>query len=628
MLDIITFDAQGGGNILYKALAHPVASEALRRLETTLGEGGAFAVYDPGNWLRTLVALYPGLKPDMGVYTHDSEQIGQPDGLGGEKLALTDLVESGAKIVLALSFEHEKMLSRLARVTHSDQQILSLEPARLPDWMLSNPRNYLDKLNFATNFAFFREDDRFSTRLVTANYWCNYDAVDVRYWMRLYDDKGMILAEWQEEVPDAPAGIVVDSAVIRECFDLPAFCGQLFIHILGARGHDVVKYALDTYGKGSEQSLSVTHDANAWPSPRFATLPAPREGEKLVLWIQNSHATPIPAGAITLNQMGEEKHFAVPVAVGPFSTCALDVGALAAGITWPAQLELRSGNHLVRPRYEITQGKLTRIAHLNVERRDLSPEPALRKLPKSMGRGFILPFPILDPEHFTSVVQPNPMSEKISSLPLRLDVFDESGTLVTQKFLGNLPRNHETAISLHELTDRAGHADLVYDFRDGGEGDGWMHALMRYESRVNGHAAETSFGGHIFNTLMTWRSEPQSYSGPPPGLTTRLFLKLGQEGHESFSCLIHPASVEGTDSSDTILHLYSNTGVELERRKISINPSGSFMVWPHEIFGAEKLSEAGIGGYVLIRDMSCRLFGYHGQRNAVGGFSLDHMFGF
>ncbi|GBQ88846.1 hypothetical protein [Asaia krungthepensis] len=628
MLDIITFDAQGGGNILYKALAHPLASEALRRLEATLAGEDAVAVYDPGNVLRTLVALYPGLTPNAGVYTHDSEQIGQADGIGGEKRALTDLASGEARLVLALSFEHEKMLARLSRVTHPDQRILSLEPAKLPDTMLSNPRQYLDKHNFATNFAFFRDDERFSTRLVTANYWCNYDATDVRYWMRLYDAAGEILAEWEEEVPDAPAGIVIDSAVIRERFDLPAFCGQLFIHVLGARGHDVVKYALDTYGKAGELSLSVTHDANAWPSPRFATLPAPRPAEKLILWIQNSHSTPIPAGAITINRMGEEQAFPLSVEIGAFSTYALDVGQLVRGIAWPAQLELRAGNHIVRPRYEITEGALTRIAHLNVERRDLLPEPALRNLPASMGRGFVLPFPILDPQRFTSIVQPSPMSEKITSLPLRLDIFDDEGTLVTQRFLGNLPRNHDTAIALHELTDRAGHADLVYDFRDGGEGDGWMHALMRYENLENGHAAETSFGGHIFNTLMTWRSEPQSYAGPPPGLTTRLFLKLGQEGHESFSFLIHPASVEGTAPSDTLLHLYSKDGVELERRRVSINPSGSFMVWPHEIFGSAKLDEAGTGGYVLIRDLSCRLFGYHGQRNASGGFSLDHMFGF
>jgi hypothetical protein len=34
------------------------------------------------------------------------------------------------------------------------------------------------------------------------------------------------------------------------------------------------------------------------------------------------------------------------------------------------------------------------------------------------------------------------------------------------------------------------------------------------------------------------------------------------------------------------------------------------------------------GGYVLIRDRTCRLFGYHGLADQDGRFSLDHMFGF
>ena len=46
----------------------------------------------------------------------------------------------------------------------------------------------------------------------------------------------------------------------------------------------------------------------------------------------------------------------------------------------------------------------------------------------------------------------------------------------------------------------SGHAELVYDFRDGGGADGWLHALFRYEDRQSGHAAESSFGAHIFNT--------------------------------------------------------------------------------------------------------------------------------
>ena len=48
-----------------------------------------------------------------------------------------------------------------------------------------------------------------------------------------------------------------------------------------------------------------------------------------------------------------------------------------------------------------------------------------------------------------------------------------------------------------------GHAELVYDFRDGGAADGWLHGLFRYEDRTSGHVAESSFGAHIFNTAMT-----------------------------------------------------------------------------------------------------------------------------
>ena len=52
------------------------------------------------------------------------------------------------------------------------------------------------------------------------------------------------------------------------------------------------------------------------------------------------------------------------------------------------------------------------------------------------------------------------------------------------------------------------------------------------------------------------------------------------------------------------------------------------MVWPHEVFGDAALRQAGPDGYVLVRDTTCRLFGYHGLMDDAGGFSLDHMFGF
>ncbi len=52
------------------------------------------------------------------------------------------------------------------------------------------------------------------------------------------------------------------------------------------------------------------------------------------------------------------------------------------------------------------------------------------------------------------------------------------------------------------------------------------------------------------------------------------------------------------------------------------------MVFPDEVFAASVLREAGPLGYVLVRDATCRLFGYHGLMDDAGGFSLDHMFGF
>jgi hypothetical protein len=46
------------------------------------------------------------------------------------------------------------------------------------------------------------------------------------------------------------------------------------------------------------------------------------------------------------------------------------------------------------------------------------------------------------------------------------------------------------------------------------------------------------------------------------------------------------------------------------------------------MFDAGERQAAGRGAYVIIRDTTCRLFGYHGLLNGNGAFSLDHMFGF
>ena len=634
MLNIQTFDARAGGNVLYKALAHPLAAEATARLAARIT--GPLAVYDPDGVADALWALNPAMPSPAEAYVHDVAHLGTPRA-GVPAAPLTGLPHSLCPTLLITAFDAARTAARIAPQIPPGMAVLTLDDARLPPPMLTNPAKYLDRTNFATNYAFFRDTGTpggtgLHTRLVTANYWANYGAGPVRLWLRLFDRTGAILHEWTEPVPPGPAGLALDSAEIRARFALPAFEGQLFIHAIGAAGHDVVKYALDTYGTGTEHSLSCTHDANAWPSDRYAGLPAPRPGETVTLWLQNSHAAPIPPGTVTLDRMGANTPVPLTTEVPPYASIALDVATLLPGLAWPGQIELRAGRHVVRPRYEVTQAGRTRIAHLNVERADLRPDPGIRTLHNLLGRGYLLPFPILPRDRFRSTVLPTPMAERQSSLPIRLDVFAPSGHLVAERFLGNLPRDHALAVDLAEFGLDQGHGELVYDFRDGGDADGWLHCLVRYERHDGPHAAESSFGAHIYNTAMTYRDEPQSYAGPPPGLSTRLFLKLGMGNRRSYAHLIYPASAAWHPTSTTTLLLHDSAGHQIAEHPISIPCSGSTLIFPHEIFGDTHLTQAGPQGYVIIRDPTCRLFGYHGLMDDTeageGAFSLDHMFGF
>ena len=185
-----------------------------------------------------------------------------------------------------------------------------------------------------------------------------------------------MLATWEEAVPDGPGGIAIDSAEVRARFGLPAFTGQLFIHAIGVAGHDVVKYALDTFGTGNDASLSCTHDANAWPSDRYAGLPAPRGGRAgdAVGAEQPCRADP-RRGRCSWTGWARSGRWRWSGRCRAFATVALDVAELLPELRWPAQIELRAGRHVVRPRYEVVREGRTRIAHANVERADLAPDP-------------------------------------------------------------------------------------------------------------------------------------------------------------------------------------------------------------------------------------------------------------
>ena len=55
---------------------------------------------------------------------------------------------------------------------------------------------------------------------------------------------------------------------------------------------------------------------------------------------------------------------------------------------------------------------------------------------------------------------------------------------------------------------------------------------------------------------------------------------------------------------------------------------GSLLWRYRDMFDRDVSAKAGSSAYVIIRDFTCRLFGYYGTINVDNAFCLDHMFGF
>jgi hypothetical protein len=630
-LEIETFSNVTGGNAAYKALSHPAAAEAGRAVAAKLAASGPVALYDPAGLATGFAALFDLSRVAFaGAFVQDVTKIGKPV-LGMKAQPVTDLAASQVRCVFVASFDADRLRQHIAHLVPKGASVVSLDEMRLDDGVLSKPGSYLDPLNFSTNFVFFRDAEGRHTRLATANYWSRYGATNGFLWCMLFGADGGKLAEWRDPLDATESAILIDSKTVRARFGLAEFTGQLFVHRVGAAGHDVFKYALDTYDDSGAE-ISCTHDANAWPSDYYAGLPAPGDGERIVLWLQNSHPRPIPAREIGLAEMGSADVKFLEREIAPFATVELDASSLLPGVKWPRQIEVTAGRHFVRPRYEVAKANGRRnIAHVNVERTDLKPDPAIAELSNLLGKGFILPAPVLPPDRFRSIVLATPMARSQTHLPVAVALIDATGREVARRSLGNLPRGHRTAIDADALgapPSGYGHVELTYDFAAGSDADGWLHALFRYEHRASGMQAETSFGAHVFNTVLTWKGEPQSYSGRPPGLTTRLFLRVGAAPLDTLCHLIYPASTPWHALSDTTLTLHGAKGEALAERRVEIPCGGSLLWRASETFGAAELRRAGDGAYVVIRDTTCRLFGYHGLLGGNGAFSLDHMFGY
>jgi len=454
-LPIETFDNRIGGDALFRAIGHPLARPQALALVAELEKAGRVAVYDPFGAFATLSALYDFSRVEIaGLYGRDHRHLGAQ--VGGRTVhSIKTIAAAKADTILVAAFDADLLVAQAASFLPADATVKTLDLLRIPERLLTDPKRYLSTYNFVTNLVLFRDSDVRHTRMVTANYWYGYGARNVRAWLLLLDADGKEIASWEEALPDAVAAFTVDSREVRKRFKLSDFDGQLFVHMVGIAGHDVLKYALDSFGP---EELSCTHDANPWPADFYAGIPAPAPGERVRVWVQNCQPCPIPVDGVRFAAMGSEAWAPIGVSIPAFGMREIDMGDLLPALAWPQQIEMDAGKYVVRPRYEVIRpGGKRHIAHANVERTDLGGDPEIASLATHFGKGFILSAPILPQDTYTSFALPTPMARGQASLPLIARFYDADGSAAGERFLGNLPRSHAHLVDLGQAKLKSGY---------------------------------------------------------------------------------------------------------------------------------------------------------------------------
>ena len=194
---IETFSNVTGGVSFFKAVGHPMAAARARELIADVANAGPVAIYDPHGMADAFAALHDCSALTIAdTFVQDIAKIGKPV-LGHSAAPITDLAATGAKALFIVAFDSERLEHHIRHLLPADMRVFSLDAMRLDDVMLTNRRRYLDPLNFATNFAFFRDGAGQHTRLVTANYWAGYGAQNTAIWFSLMGEDGHELAHWQ-----------------------------------------------------------------------------------------------------------------------------------------------------------------------------------------------------------------------------------------------------------------------------------------------------------------------------------------------------------------------------------------------------------------------------------------------
>src|SRR3546814_3044324 len=137
-----TFSNEVGGVSFFKAVGHPLTAEALAGLLDRRAGLGPAALYDPMGHLGTLAELHDLSRLTVaGVFVQAVERIGESV-LGHVARPVTELPSCPVRAVLIAGFDAGRAANHIRHLLPAGAEIATLDSARLPAAMLSNPRRY------------------------------------------------------------------------------------------------------------------------------------------------------------------------------------------------------------------------------------------------------------------------------------------------------------------------------------------------------------------------------------------------------------------------------------------------------------------------------------------------------
>ncbi len=311
-------------------------------------------------------------------------------------------------------------------------------------------------------------------------------------------------------MPAGPGGIALDSREVRARFGLPEFTGQLFIHAIGAAGHDVVKYALDTYAP-RQRRQPLLHPRRQ----RLAVRPLCRPARAAAGRAGGAVGAEQPRLADPGRRHGARPHgrraagHAGRARSAPSPAAALDVAELLPG------LALAGADRVARrPPCRAAALRGDARAAARASRMSMSSAPISRPT-RTSRRSANAARPRLSAAVAGAAARPlshascsrrrwprrRPTCRCGSTCSIR------DGRKVAEHFLGCLPRDHDLALDLDDLlpagrcSPRAGMPSWSMISATAAAPMAGCTRSCATRTAPSGHVAETSFGAHIFNTL-------------------------------------------------------------------------------------------------------------------------------